>query len=241
MGINVKRKAESDETDIAEDGAERPGLKRRGTSVLEQDRSTLALFTNGEASLQQNNSNQHISNENDSTNYNNHYTTTPSSNTSSSNSSNNGIIPHHPMNHSHPFFIQSLQHKLTHFYSTYAHIFGPSYVSDLKTLQWKIASPDPISALLETGSEFLGILDRYLENLQAVAMQQIRLRACMVEIGVEKGVVEAIDQVLGTLDRRIIELGTQSQGLAWELRRAGEDASLSNGLDEGKDDVGMYD
>ncbi|KXT15686.1 hypothetical protein AC579_139 [Pseudocercospora musae] len=222
MGVTVKRKVLEDEVDEELDSQhnhhrplERRALKKRGTPILDQDRSTLALFTNGQADLLQSRYTSQSRNG---------YVVPPSK-------SPNGFVPAALMNtmlSTNATFLV-FQRALTHFCSTYGSLFGSSYVSGLKTAHWTVASSDDASTIRNAGQEFLRTLRRYINDLQAAAMAQIQLRATLVEVGVEKNVLEGIDAVVGMLDRQIIGLGTEMQGLEWQLSSVAGTADLENG------------
>ncbi|KXT05206.1 hypothetical protein AC578_8372 [Pseudocercospora eumusae] len=225
MGVTAKRKATEDDIDedldtrnnVHQPWERRTLIKKRGTSILDQDRSTLALFTNGQADLlpQQKES----------------YPTSQSraSHVSPESKHPNGFVPAALMNtmlSTNNANISVFQRALTQFCSTYGSLFGPSYVSDLKTAHWTVASSNDAATIRSAGHDFLVTLSRYINDLQATAMAQIRLRATLVEVGVEKDVLEGIDAVVGMLDRQIIGLGTEMQGLEWQLSSV---ADLENG------------
>lgn len=231
MGASVKRKAPELEVDEKLDfqnnglqSLERPTLKKRGTSILDQDRSTLALFTNGQADLlppsPQQNGSYHISQSR------NGYVSPESK-------SPNGFVPAALMNTmlSTDPALSAFQRSSTQFCSTYGSLFGPSYVSDLKATHWTVASSNDASTIRDAGQEFIISLSRYTNDLQAAAMAQIQLRATLVEVGVEKSVLEGIDAVVGMLDRQIIGLGTELQGLEWQLQSVAEMASNGIGIE----------
>lgn len=112
---------------------------------------------------------------------------------------------------------QVFQSRLTTFCQTHGYMFGPAYLSDLQKHHQQATETSTPGIVLSAGQAFARILDSYIGDLQAAALQQVQLRATMASVGVEKAALEAVDVVLAKLDQQISVVGAEAQNLDFDL------------------------